>query len=914
MDRDVGDESSLQMGVGSSNVHSGTGNESSTSGAGKHTSLSDDSTDLLDTSTDSPIPNFHRHSKLLFDLFDQSMHMLHNMHLTIKQDEAVIKKQTQSKLKDQKSTMGRLQDDLEAINSEFRALEEYMNQVGNTTVQIGATLEQLDSQKKKATDAKQLLSYFTEFNRYDPDKFRREILSGRKDLRYEVFHDSSRQSEAAKILKQLNAVVPDLKGIAECERGVLNIAAYRKFLLDRLLRRFSSALQDEIDREVVSQLAVRAQILADFDAIEECMEFYVSRRFDLFLGIEEREYEPLKEGSGGKGSFDRDELSATSLLSPDDDQSNPMSPLARGAVAPTFDSDDSDEDDKSRDDSEASSSVQAHGDQDESHGSQNASTGTAQQNPDKLSNEDLDKIVQDKKEAKRAREKHLDNLRGERIKEMTVKIRSVAALKQLLESIEKTLLDEVDIMRRVFPNTTAEVAASFMKTYSKLLKSFLNGDWMQSPGAISQYLSYLKNLDQVHTLITEFMERILASDLPLNEENTRQLFDQLFYEKKLVYSQIENRYLSNLSEVTLTEIKLRAENESFQMDSRNPKKHNARFFLASTSQGVVFGHTDTELELHVVVKVLHENVASLHRCKKLQDPKDVPHCAKEIFEGFISFIRRYVTEGIITGQRKMNSERLGGASSPPSHDLFEMILNANTILQNVQRHLEMEVTPLVSTNIQASNECIQIKDDLFTDLETRVVSILQEACSSIVAHAEHLLISKQKKIDFFPRENQNVDASTMDSDNACTNACVSWCNFISDQLNSIDTALFGPNRDNFLAVVGSKLYKSLIRHMTTRCGAISIAGSVRFIRDMNQYYQCVGKFQVESVDRQFKVLTSIGKIMLMQPEHLGEILEEKFDLTQISKSDLMSLLRLRPDFKNSKIDKLKYFQGVVSKV
>lgn len=61
----------------------------------------------------------------------------------------------------------------------------------------------------------------------------------------------------------------------------------------------------------------------------------------------------------------------------------------------------------------------------------------------------------------------------------------------------------------------------------------------------------------------------------------------------------------------------------------------------------------------------------------------------------------------------------------PRADIFEFIQLVNSILQNIQRHFEQAILPIVSSELNVRLECLRIRDDLFIPLENKVVKGLE---------------------------------------------------------------------------------------------------------------------------------------------------------------------------------------------
>lgn len=84
--------------------------------------------------------------------------------------------------------------------------------VESTTTQIGTNLETLDKQKSRAIEAKQLLNYVNEFNEFDPNTFRSQIVLPKK-MKSDIFNSKhfKQLTECAKTMKQLSSIANELR-------------------------------------------------------------------------------------------------------------------------------------------------------------------------------------------------------------------------------------------------------------------------------------------------------------------------------------------------------------------------------------------------------------------------------------------------------------------------------------------------------------------------------------------------------------------------------------------------------------------------------------------------------------------------------------------------------------------------------
>jgi uncharacterized protein YukE len=109
--------------------------------------------------------------KTFEELFTKSVEELENMMENVNKRITDLIESTEQHTQNHQSAMSSLNAELENVSDTFKVLEETINKVGNTTVQIGNTLESVDKQKKRAMEAKKLMEYFEEFNRYDVEQF-----------------------------------------------------------------------------------------------------------------------------------------------------------------------------------------------------------------------------------------------------------------------------------------------------------------------------------------------------------------------------------------------------------------------------------------------------------------------------------------------------------------------------------------------------------------------------------------------------------------------------------------------------------------------------------------------------------------------------------------------------------------------
>ena len=125
------------------------------------------------------------------------------------------------------------------MNKEFEALDARLGEVGNTAIRIGEQLETIDKHRTKASEAKDVIQYFLEFN---AGSF------SRLDALRRVSRDG--EYKAAVIARRLNAIAKEVD-IPGTENARSNIEKYCEGLEKTLLAEFDQAY-NQADKETMN--------------------------------------------------------------------------------------------------------------------------------------------------------------------------------------------------------------------------------------------------------------------------------------------------------------------------------------------------------------------------------------------------------------------------------------------------------------------------------------------------------------------------------------------------------------------------------------------------------------------------------------------------------------------------------------
>jgi hypothetical protein len=166
-------------------------------------------------------------SSLFHEIFEKGLNSLKTLQKEVNYEIVKITQETEESEKLHKDKLENLGEDLETISEKFKQLEISVNKVGNTIVQIGNNLELKDIQKKRAIEARKLIKYFQDFNRFTPEEFEKEVFlpidsidrKNNKQLIYSIFTKKNKSRAALKV-QQLRIIIKDLNNSTSCEKVI----------------------------------------------------------------------------------------------------------------------------------------------------------------------------------------------------------------------------------------------------------------------------------------------------------------------------------------------------------------------------------------------------------------------------------------------------------------------------------------------------------------------------------------------------------------------------------------------------------------------------------------------------------------------------------------------------------------------
>ncbi|KAJ3348216.1 Exocyst complex component 5 [Entophlyctis luteolus] len=168
---------------------------------------------------------------------------------------------------------------VENVQSAFKSLEQHLSDVGKTAIRIGEQLETIDKQRRTASETKDLIYFFQDFNSrsHSTDESSTEKLTP-EPFALEVFRNSGNEAAAqtASIARRLNAIVKEM-GIPGTElkrpKAKENMEKFSEELETSVLDQFHNAYSAG-DRATMNKCA---RILTELNGGTSCMQTCINQ-------------------------------------------------------------------------------------------------------------------------------------------------------------------------------------------------------------------------------------------------------------------------------------------------------------------------------------------------------------------------------------------------------------------------------------------------------------------------------------------------------------------------------------------------------------------------------------------------------------------------------------------------------------
>ncbi|KAK4049397.1 Exocyst complex component 5 [Microbotryomycetes sp. JL201] len=757
----------------------------------------------------------------------------------------------------------------ESVNSQFQALDAKISGVGRTAARIGEQLESIDRQRQRASEAHDLILYYNEFAAGDTSRLERMRKEGGREGRAKV----------ALAARRLLSLAKEVEGVDGADRTRATIEKYCEQFEKDMLRLFdryyrkgdpkAMAVRDDsvcASRKALKSLSTIqhcAQTLQDFNGGQSCIQIYVNQH-DFFISKER-----VQEAASGLVS------GAIWESLPDPDAPAPKS---EPGLANLYE--------------EIRITV-----------GQEAQIVTAVfPNPAVVMQVFLQRVFAQVIQA------YIETLI-----QTASSSSSLAYLRILHVARSSTTALVEDLKGHEFFRNASAFASSSTSITSPVGATFTssisdpNAPAVQTGGASTA----AGGVTAVSTMLDQVIEELFVPYM----EGTRYLdresksLTELYAGKLLRFTNwhraknqekssntIFDRVVNQVSSAVHQGHKDGGQSSAANDHHHDPSRLDRLLKLSGLSNiardkhgdefrpELMFEEGDGELDLEVAEKMLKWHAEAVGRMVELSSPGDVPKQAFSLLKTLAdSFGKGYLETALDTALHQLS---VNDGKTEPDLGPLRVIKNADIIMHLWQRYIATALVPLAGTSVTIRREMGIFNNHVSVRIEGKVNVIAQKTTDAVLSWIS-ILLSKQKKTDFKPR-NDNEAFSKIN-----TEPCISVCDFLVKVREAATEGLSGKNLEVFLTEVGVTFHTLLLDHF--KKFPISATGGLMLTKDLALYQDTISTFSLASLDSRFEMLRQLGNVFIVQPKILKSYLTEQY-LGRIENRLLRPFIMMRTDY------------------
>ncbi|CAG8625343.1 11133_t:CDS:10, partial [Racocetra persica] len=679
-----------------------------------------------------------------------------------------------------------LKTTFEDVVHSFENLETRINEVGNTAIRIGEQLETIDRQRLRASESKELIEYFMEFNKGD--------ISRLESLRAQ---GTEGQFKASIIARRLNTIAKEVD-IPGAEDAGARIEKYCEVLEKELLDQFDKAYRQK-DAKTMHNCA---KILQEFNGCESCIRLYVNQHQFFITKVN------LSQST---------EFLTSSSWSDLPNPQVPPPPVDQGLV-------------------------------------------------------------------------------------------------NLYQEIRTTVKQEAEVINVVFPDPVGVMQVFLQRIFAQLIQTYLESLLLHAEN--NSTLAYLRCLVAAHIATKELVEDLKGLDmrqkglsntsyLDANEashnsgtiaEILEQCIRDLFvpYTEGDRYIEKEKKSLGELySSLLLQFTAYYTQQKQLRAGSLLGRAFNQITLYSNTNlMDVPTTEDDGNLSVNSAMLMLKIHAEAIRRAMKLSPFTELPKFAGVLFHVLLDNIgKQYIETALDTCLDQIS------VMDPKSEFFFKpfsVIKITGEIIHIVQNHFQSAILPLASPSLTMHRDLTSDKNRFMIGVENKINLTVQKMIDAIIARLNYLL-SRQKKVDFRPRDEDDVIASLA---TAPCNNCVECLKKVH---TNVSKCLDGKNMEHFLTEIGNSFHSMLLEHF--KKFSVSPAGGLVLTKDIAKYQETITIFKLSQLDERFEMLRQLGNLFIVKPEILKSVLNEGY-LANVDIKYILPYLQARTDFKSAGIDTL----------
>eukprot|EP00833_Pecoramyces_ruminatium_P010061 jgi/Orpsp1_1/1184093/evm.model.c7180000087980.1 len=306
-----------------------------------------------------------------------------------------------------------------------------------------------------------------------------------------------------------------------------------------------------------------------------------------------------------------------------------------------------------------------------------------------------------------------------------------------------------------------------------------------------------------------------------------------------------------------------------------------------SSNDVIFTMDSGKLEKSLCMKLLKIHTESIIRCNELSLINELPQNIKELFDILINYLGNNYIEVALDVEIE-DITAFDGKSEPNFDHLITFKL-ANNFIHLLQEHFQNTILPFIEVYPTVHRQIVESKNEFISNMEKKFNIILQKEINCI-SNWLGVLLQKQKKYDFRPKEDSIISSSLCSNTLACT-SCVE---FLEKVYRNMSKYLYQKtNFNSFIVEVGIIFFEMLLEHYK-KYGTNS-TGALILTKDIAAYRRLIEEWDIVSLAERYDLLVQLGNLFVIEPENIDSLITEGY-LAKIEPYLLKPYLMVRTDW------------------
>ncbi|KAG5439852.1 hypothetical protein PCANB_000134 [Pneumocystis canis] len=515
-------------------------------------------------------------------------------------------------------------------------------------------------------------------------------------------------------------------------------------------------------------------------------------------------------------------------------------------------------------------------------------------------------------------------------------------LQSLINLVRKTVKTEYKIIRNVFPNPSAvfqiQIRLEEVIKYAELNSTLAYLRVLQAThSSLTNLVEYLKSFEQTSMLsdlsnespnLASYVLEQCLNDLFVpylegsryiekEKKSLHELYNSFLYKfsayhsqkKALKNSTMLDRVVSRFQAATMSTQSTLAsgrdndgnstvEQGSVQMLFRlaglersniNKERKEKNEFK---SEDFEITENDGKSSFECINKILKWNAEAIGRVVELFPQSELARDSFSILGVLFEYVFSvYLDTSLETILDTIDSY---DGKNEPELKYFEEIKQITIIIHLLSTYFNAIILPVVSFSLTLRRDVLISINNNISKIENKISLIIEKSLDMILNWIS-VLLSKQKKNDFKPKDDDH------NMENLSTEPCKLIVQFISKVYNTVYDNLMESNLENFLVILGILFLKVLLEHF--KKFFVSPSGGLILTKDLTEYEKCIETWGIPKLNERFKLLHELGNIFIVRSDILKSLLNEGI-LVRINLKYLVPYISRRTDYYSTDISKI----------